>query len=135
MNPFLREELSNIFAEEVAALRAGELLRKAGPKRRKRPASTEESTMRAWKAQEVSAASVTAPVIDTSPRAVKTRAILRIAHTYGWQDAIAHFLDTRRAAYLSDLTDPQIEDLAQRMDDYVDAAMTGCSLADCLPAN
>lgn len=72
--------------------------------------------------------------IDLSPRAVKTRAIVRIANTYGWHAAIVHFLETRGAAYLSDLTEPQLDDLLGRMDGYVDAAETGSSLADCLPA-
>jgi len=61
--------------------------------------------------------------------------IMVIAHTYGWQIAITHFLITRGVAYLSDLTDPQLEDLLDRMHGYVDAAETGSSLPDCLPAN
>jgi len=72
--------------------------------------------------------------LDTSPRARKTRAILRIADRYGWHSAITHFLDTRGAAHLSDLSDPQLADLHDRMEGYVDAAETGCSLDDCFPA-
>ena len=76
-----------------------------------------------------------APGLDTSPRAVQTRAILRIAQSYGWQGAVAHFMDTRGVAYLSDLTDPQLEDLHDRMLGYVDGAMTGCDPVDSLPAS
>lgn len=73
--------------------------------------------------------------IDVSPRAMKMRAILRIADAHRWHSAVTHFLETRNAVYLSDLTDPQLDDLKDRMDGYVDAAETGCSLADCLPAS
>lgn len=131
MNPMLREELSTIFSEEVARLRADDLLRRV----KTPPAgSLELTTMRQWNAYEGAAEHLAAPALDTSPRAVQTRAILRIAQTYGWQSAIAHFLDTKGAAYLADLTDPQLDDLLGRMQGYVDAAETGCSLEDCLPA-
>jgi len=73
--------------------------------------------------------------LDTSPRARRIRAIQRIADTYGWHSAITHFLDLKCACYLSDLTDPQLDDLHQRMHGYIDAAEMGCSLADCLPAH
>lgn len=72
--------------------------------------------------------------IDISPRACALRAIRRIAHAYGWHDAVTHFLETRGVAYLSDLSQPQLDDLLDRMEGYVDAAQTGCSLPDCLPA-
>lgn len=131
MKAMLREELSTIFAEEVARLRADDLLRKV-----KQPEadSLELSTMRAWNAYEGAAEQLEGPALDTSARAVKTRAILRIANTYGWQSAIAHFLDTKGVGYLTDLTDPQLEDLADRMEGYLDAAMSGCSPPDSLPA-
>lgn len=61
-------------------------------------------------------------------------AIAMIANANNWQIAITHFLRTRGVPYLSDLTDPQLDDLLSRMDGYLDAAETGCSLADCLPA-
>lgn len=73
--------------------------------------------------------------IDLSPQAKKMRAIVRVANTYSWHSAITHFLESRNAQYLSDLTDPQLDDLKDRMDGYVDAASMGCSLADCLPAS
>jgi len=73
--------------------------------------------------------------IDTSVRASRMRAIMRIADMYGWHSAVVHFQETRRATYLSDLTDPELEDLLDRMNGYVDAATMGCSLADCLPAS
>ena len=74
------------------------------------------------------------PPVDVSPRAKRMRAIMRIANSYGWQSAIVHFLETKGASYLSDLTDPQLADLMDRMEGYVDAAETGCSLESCLPA-
>lgn len=73
--------------------------------------------------------------IDISPRAIKMRAIVKIANANSWHSAIVHFLESRNAQYLSDLTDPQLDDLKDRMDGYVDAASMGCSLADCLPAS
>jgi len=75
------------------------------------------------------------PPIDVSPRAKMMRAILRIADRHGWQSAIVHFMETRNVSHLSDLTDPQLADLFDRMEGYVDAAETGSSLADCLPAS
>ena len=75
------------------------------------------------------------PPIDVSPRAIKMSEIVRIANGYGWPDAIPHFLRSRGVSHLSDLTDTQLDDLLDRMNGYVDAAMTGCSLADCLPAS
>lgn len=72
--------------------------------------------------------------LDMSPRAKKIRAITRIATQYNWPDAVPHFLDTKNAASILDLTPPQLDDLLERMNGYVDAAETGCSLPDCLPA-
>lgn len=72
--------------------------------------------------------------LDVSPRGIKIREIWRIAEHYRWPDAIPHFLSTKGVPYLSDLTDPQLEDLMQRMEGYVDAVETGSSLADCPPA-
>lgn len=101
-----------------------------------RPRETvESSALKAWNTYEHMAEQLQAPVLDTSPRAVMTRAILRIAQTYGWQSAVTHFLDTRGAACLSDLKDPQLEDLHDRMIGYLDAAMTGCDSPDALPAS
>ncbi len=72
--------------------------------------------------------------IDVSPRARTMHEVMLIANTYNWQIAVRHFLVTKGVAYLSDLTDPQLDDLLDRMRGYVDAAETGSSLADCLPA-
>lgn len=72
--------------------------------------------------------------VDVSERARKMHEVMLIANTYGWQIAVTHFLITRGKPYLSDLTDPQLDDLLDRMRGYVDAAETGASLADCLPA-
>lgn len=74
------------------------------------------------------------PPVDVSPRARKVRRILRIANQHGWQIAITHFLETRGVEYLSDLTMPQVDDLLDRMEGYLDAAEVGASLEDCLPA-
>jgi len=73
--------------------------------------------------------------IDVSDRAQKMHKIMMIANAYGWQIAITHFLMMKGVPYLSDLTAPQIDDLLERMEGYVDAASMGCSLADCLPAS
>ena len=45
------------------------------------------------------------------------------------------FLESRGQSHIADLTDPQLDDLLDRMNGYVDAAEMGCSLADCLPAS
>lgn len=74
------------------------------------------------------------PPIDQTPRARKTREILRIAGRYGWQSAIAHFLDTRNAEGLFDLSEPQLDDLLGRMHGYVDAVEHGCDPPDAPPA-
>lgn len=71
--------------------------------------------------------------LDLSPRAKTMRAIQRIADSYGWHSAITHFLDMKDAEYVSDLSNPQLADLHERMVGYVDAAEMGCSLADSLP--
>ncbi len=71
---------------------------------------------------------------DVSPRGIKIARIERIARRYEWPDAIPHFLQTRGVPYITDLTEPQLDDLLSRMEGYVDAAETGCSLDDCLPA-
>ncbi len=73
--------------------------------------------------------------IDVSDRARKLHEIMTIANIYNWQIAITHFLMTKGAPYLSDLTDPQVDDLLDRMHGYVDAAEMGASLPDCLPAS
>lgn len=75
------------------------------------------------------------PAIDNTPRARKMREIVRIADAHGWRSAITFYLDTRGESHIADLTDPQLDDLHDRMLGYLDAAETGCSLADCLPAN
>lgn len=74
------------------------------------------------------------PTVDVSPRAIAITRIIRIARQYNWPDAIPHFLQTRGVSHIADLSDAQLDDLSDRMDGYVDAAMTGASLEDCLPA-
>lgn len=76
----------------------------------------------------------TAQPIDVSPRARKMHSIMSIANSYNWRIAITHFLMLNGVPYLSDLTDPQLDDLHDRMMGYVDAAETGCSLEGYLPA-
>lgn len=94
----------------------------------------ESSVMRHWGGYAIAAEQLSAPALDPSPRARMQREILRIAQTHQWQGAIAHFLDTRGVAYMSDLSDPQLEDLHDRMLGYLDAAETGCDSIDSLPA-
>lgn len=77
---------------------------------------------------------MTFQAVDVSPRAKLMRSIVRIADAYGWHSAIVYFLETKGVAYMSDLTDPQLEDLLDRMEGYVDAAEVGASLEDYLPA-
>lgn len=76
----------------------------------------------------------TAQPIDVSPRAKKMHSIMAIANSYNWRIAITHFLMLKGVPCLSDLTDPQLDDLHDRMLGYVDAAETGCSLDGYLPA-
>ena len=82
-----------------------------------------------------SAGLVDYPTVDVSPRGLKMAEILRIADQYNWHKAIQHFLRTKGVQHPSDLSDPQLEDLMQRMEGYVDAVETGCSLPDCPPAS
>ncbi|TAA11269.1 hypothetical protein EA658_16530 [Pseudoxanthomonas winnipegensis] len=74
------------------------------------------------------------PAVDVSPRGRKMASIIRIADQHGWHSAITHFLQTKGVPYLSDLSDVQLDDLADRMEGFIDAAETGSSLPDCLPA-
>lgn len=88
-----------------------------------RPAASAESE--AWRTYQ-HVQSFQAPPLDLSPRAVKNRTINRIAAQFSWgPDAIALFLTTRGAAYLADLTEPQLDDLHERMLAYEDATMNG----------
>ena len=105
MNPLLREELASILADSPPA---------PNPPPRPMPHDLHF------------------PPIDMSPRARMMRAILRIANRHGWHSAIIHFMETRNVSHLSD---PQLADLCDRMEGHVDAAETGSSLADCLPAS
>jgi len=73
--------------------------------------------------------------IDVSPRAQTMRAIIRIANAHGWHSAIVMFLESRGESHIADLSEPQLEDLLDRMQGCVEAAEMGCSLADCLPAS
>jgi hypothetical protein len=73
--------------------------------------------------------------LDVSPRAQKLRAAIRIANRHGWHSAIVMFLESRGKSHIGDLSDPQLDDLLDRMNGYVDAAEMGCSLADCLSAS
>jgi hypothetical protein len=73
--------------------------------------------------------------VDVSPRGIKMTEIIRIADQYNWHKAITHFLQTKGRPYISDLNEPQLDDLLDRMHGYVDAAEMGCSLPDCPPAN
>ncbi|TMN18489.1 hypothetical protein [Pseudoxanthomonas sp. X-1] len=68
--------------------------------------------------------------VDVSPRAKAMHEIMVIANNYGWQIAVTHFLMTRGVPYLSDLTDPQLDDLLDRMHGYVDACEVDAFVED-----
>lgn len=119
---------------QIVALRAQ---RKLGRKPRLQLVGNENEPDNNSAPQEVRATLpswATLDAVDVSPRAVKMEEIMRIANTYRWQVAITHFLQTKGVPYMSDLSEPQLDDLHDRMLGYVDAAETGCSLADSLPA-
>lgn len=96
--------------------------------------TVESSAWKQWNAYEHAAEHLQAPCLDTSPRATQIRAILRIAQNYGWQSAVAQFLDAHGVGAIAHLPDDLLEALHHRMEAYVDAAMTGCSPKDILPA-
>ena len=73
--------------------------------------------------------------LDQTPRARKIRAINHIATRFQWgPQAVTMFLDTRGAAFVADLTEPQLDDLHERMAAYEDAAMNGYGPPDAPPA-
>lgn len=88
-----------------------------------RPAASPESE--AWRTfQHVQTHQ--APPLDQTPRARMIRSINHIAANFPWgPQAITMFLDTRGAGYLADLSEPQLQDLYERMLAYEDAAMNG----------
>ncbi len=89
----------------------------------------------AWRAFHYHQAHNFVPPMEQTPRARMTRSINRVAARFAWgPDAVAHFLDTRGACYLSDLSEPQLEDLRDRMDAYEEAAANGWSAFDEPPA-
>lgn len=54
------------------------------------------------------------------------RTINRIAAMFTWgNQVITMFLETRGAGHLADLSEPQLEDLCDRMLNYEDSAMNG----------
>jgi len=71
--------------------------------------------------------------VDVSPRARVMHEIMVIANSYGWQIAVTHFLVTKGVPYLSDLTDPQLDDLLDRMHGYVDACEVEATVDESLP--
>lgn len=73
--------------------------------------------------------------VDVSARALKMHKIMVIANTYNWQIAVTNFLITNGVPFMSDLTDPQLDYLLDRMQGYVDAAEIGASLTDWIPAS
>lgn len=80
----------------------------------------------AWQAFEWNSHLLAPPQLEQTPRARQIRAINRIvAHQPDWKMAVTHFLDTKGVCYLSDLTDPQVDDLHGRMLGYVEAATYG----------
>ena len=88
-----------------------------------RPAASPESE--AWRAFHHHQSFQPIP-LDTSPRGIAIRAINRISAAFSWgPQAITMFLDTKRVGNLADLTDPQLDDLHERMLAYEDSAMNG----------
>lgn len=67
------------------------------------------------------------PPLDTRHEAVLIRKINRIALAYGWQSAVAEYLDSQGAGYLTDLPKPHLERLSAKMEAYVEAAELGFS--------
>lgn len=93
--------------------------------------ASERAAYAAHSAAQLSDGCPALPDVDSSPAAIKRRAVLRIAQCYPWgMGAVRHFLDTRGVAYLSDLTAPQLDDLHERMQAYQDAADNGFSSPD-----
>ncbi len=85
----------------------------------------------AWRAFHYHQARSYVPALDPSPRARMERAVNWVAARFAWgPETVAHFLDTRGVAYLSDLSMPQLEDLLERMQAYEDAAAHGHSTLD-----
>lgn len=93
-----------------------------------RPAATGESE--AWRAFQFNQAQLL-PALEQTPRARKQRAINRISGRYQWgPETVAHFLDMKGVPYLADLSDPQLDDLFERMCAYEDSAINGWSSPD-----
>lgn len=88
-----------------------------------RPPASPESE--AWRTFQVFQ-SHQAPPLEQTARARMIRAVNRIAAQFSWgPQAITIFLDTRGAGYIADLSEPQLEDLHERMLAYEDASMNG----------
>lgn len=85
----------------------------------------------AWRAFQYHNAQCFIPPMEQTPRARMRRTVDRIASRFPWgPDTVAHFLDTRGATYVNDLSDPQLEDLCDRMLAYEDSAVNGWSSPD-----
>jgi hypothetical protein len=90
----------------------------------------------AWRAFHYHNAQNFIPPMEQTPRARMVRAVNRIAGRFSWgPETVAHYLDTRGATYITDLSLPQLEDLHDRMLAYEDSAMHGFSSPDEPPAN
>lgn len=99
------------------------------------PATAQSPESEAWRAFQYHSVQTVVPPLEQTPRARMQRAINHIARRFSWgPETVAHFLDTRGATYLADLTDPQLEDLHDRMLAYEDSAMHGFSSPDEPPA-
>lgn len=105
---------------------------KAEPRRSRKEtsdASAPSAEGEAWQAFAWNQQALAPPGLDQSRRARMTRAINRVALRYPWgKGAVEHFLDMKGAGYLSNLTEPQVEDLHGRMQGYADAAEAGCDM-------
>ena len=103
----------------------------AAKKRAAAQEAPESQARRAFELYEFNAGMVP---LEQTPRARAEREILRIAWTYGWQPAVSRYLDAQAAPSLSALTDDQVEQLLERMQRYLDCAMTAGDFDEALPA-
>lgn len=121
MNPFLRDELAAIIAEEIAA---------APPTPAEPPPAP---SMPAWQWFEFNDSVVTMR-LEQTPRARAIRRISYIADAHKWGSVVAKTLDRKGAHGIEDLPDGDLDALLEQMENYVLSAQTCCDDPDALPA-
>jgi hypothetical protein len=110
MNLLLRDQLAEIFAEELPANPNFELF------------GFGESQPNIL------------PAVLQSPRARAVRRIAEIANNRGWQIEVTRTLDAGRANYVDDLSDDAVFRLRDRMEYFEDCVQHGCDIEDAPPA-